>query len=126
MNEIKNKLFEMMDKLNPDFSRPQKEGVDVKTLSPEDQNLFKSMFDVDEMRGASGPNYDGNYIRTKKFRFWDEPEGKQFQSEVERQIQEFNSKSIGHDMVLKGLQDWDTDDDRTWDASYSFTFILKQ
>jgi hypothetical protein len=29
-------------------------------------------------------------------------------------------------MVLKGLQDWETDDDRNWDASYTFTFIPKQ
>lgn len=129
MNEIKNKLFEMMNKLNPDYSRPNKEGVPHEDISPEDQNLFNSVFNLEEydrLRGAHGPNYDGNYLTTRKFRIWDEPEGKQFRSELDRLAQEFNSKSMGHNIILKGFQDWDTDDDRYWDASYTFTFVPKQ
>ena len=126
MKDGKKKLFEMMERVNPDYNRPEKSGIEYEELPAEDQILFKQLFDIDNMRGAHGPDYDGNYIKVNKFWRWDSPEGKQFKSELEKEIQQFNSQSQNYDMILKGLQDWETDDDRNWDASYTFTFIPKQ
>jgi len=126
INESKAKLFEMMQKVNPDYVNEEVgKGVDFKQIIPEDQQLFNQVFGNPELRGASGPNYEGNYIKTRKFRFWDDAEGIVFRREVQNKIDAFNKQSIGFYMELKGLQDWDTDDDRTWDASYSFTFFPK-
>jgi len=128
MNKTKNLLFEMMGKVNSDYRPPQKGGIPYEEIAPEDQELFDLTFQPEDsrLRGASGPDYNGNYLTTRNFRNWDSPEGKQFRDELNKKAEIFNSKSRGHDIILRGFQDWDTDDDRYWDASYTFTFIPKQ
>ena len=121
IRESREKLFEMMGKINPDT----KQGVPFEAIPEEDQGLFMQVFNNPELRGSHGPDYDGNYINTKEFRNWDEPRGNQYRNDLQVKADAFNKQAPNTQLVFKGFQDWDTDDDRYWDASYSFTFLPK-
>ena len=128
--ESQTRLFKNFKRLNENMG---KSGRPYNELSPEDKELFNQLFDYnpndtwDTIRSAAGPDYEGNYFKTMDFRDWDSPEGKAFRQELENKVQKFNAESQGHNMELKGFQDWDIEPgERTWDASWTFTFYPKQ
>ena len=95
------------------------------------QQTFNQLFGLDPsnkwgsgLRGAHGPEGEGNYLNVDEFRFWDTPEGKAYRQELDRKMAEFNQQA-SHDIKLTHIADWETDDDRYWNASWGFTFIPK-
>lgn len=124
--ESQTRLFKNFKRLDENMG---KSGKPYNELPAEDKILFDHIFDHDpnEMRSAAGPDYEGNYIRVTQFRDWDTPEGQAYRQELENKVQKFNVESQGYNMELKGFQDWDIEPgERTWDASWTFTFIPKQ
>lgn len=95
-----------------------------------DQDLFKEIFNPPSFIGSaagSGLNdngYEGSYVNVRGIHTWD-IDGKEIQNELNNKVKLFNEKSYDYNMEIVDYNDFDYDDDRTWDASYVFTFTPK-
>ena len=99
----------------------------VGNLSDSDRNLFKSLFDYNEVRLASsvseGKSIESNYMRVYGFRYWDEIEI----YNLSEKVKEFNSKSEESEMEINAYDDYEVewDNDRSYPASFRFSIKSK-
>jgi hypothetical protein len=108
-----------MDKQNLNYT--------LSNLSQKDLDLFKSLFDYSEVRGAMSANKnsvtESHYIRVYGFRYWDEKE----MNTLIKSVDDFNSKSESCEMRIDEYSDYEVeyDNDRSYPASYRFSMIPK-
>jgi hypothetical protein len=99
----------------------------LSNLSPKDLELFKSIFDYSEVRGAMSSNkesvIESHYIRVYGFRYWDLTE----MNNLSRSINNFNTQSESCEMRIDDYSDYEVeyDNDRSYPASYRFSIIPK-
>jgi hypothetical protein len=100
----------------------------LSNLSPKDLELFKSIFNYDEVRGSSSGSkeqlVESHYLRVYNFRYWDEIEV----NRIDEMVKEFNAKSESCIMKITDYHDYEVewDNDRSWPASFTFSIIPKQ
>lgn len=70
-----------------------------------------------ELRNSS----DGYYVETPKTKHWNSSEI----NKLKKTIEEVNSKTSELIFKLEQTMDYDWDDDRTWEASFSFSIVKK-
>ena len=132
MNQTRIKLSETMGKINPDIKKMTlnenvggnlQGGVNFSQISEEDQALFKSIFEDPSIRGAYMSGVEGNYVPVNWVRYWEDAD----KLKVQELVDQFNSQSTGHNMVLNGFEDYEVeyDHDRAWNASFMFAFLSK-
>ncbi len=93
----------------------------IGNLSPKDLELFKTLFNYDEVRSASSAKSDGtviesNYIRVYEFRYWDTDEVNTYNNK----IKQFNDKAESCTLEITNYDDYEVewDNDRSWPASF--------
>lgn len=105
------------------------ENKTIGNLKESDLELFKSLFDYEEVRSSSFTDVkkqisiDCNYIRVYSFRYWDEQEI----YKLNEKTTEFNSNSIYSDIQITSYEDYEMeyDRDRSYPASFTFSIISK-
>ena len=89
-------------------------------LNPEDLELFKSIFDYSELRGAfignKNESIEAHYIRVYGFRYWDSSSIEEYDNKA----LDFNSKTKNAKIEITSYDDYEVewDNDRSYPASF--------
>jgi hypothetical protein len=122
INEVK--LFKLMEDLNPGYVNPN--NVTFEKISPEDQALFKEIFDARNNIRKWFSDYENilempRYWNIRGGRYWTNEKKKA----IENNVNAFNQKSKDYTLVLKGFEDEDADDEGHVDVPFGFVFTFQ-
>ena len=90
--------------------------LEILSKNCECDNFLRSSFGSE-----SDHTYEGHYFRVTYLRYWNPNsiEG------LKNSIAKTNEQTQEYRFELKNVSDWDTDDDRYWDASFTFLAYKK-
>ena len=101
--------------------------LSINTISESDFDLLTSIFEISEFdirnfsKSTPDKTYSGNYIRVIDFRYWNDIE----MNNIIKLVDNFNLLSKNCEMIIDSYSDFLIEDDRYYEASFSFTFKPK-
>jgi hypothetical protein len=100
----------------------------INALSEKELEIFKSLFNYDNVYGISqssthGPTYRSSYVRMQGFKFWDDEEAIKLDDKVKYLNENLDGKYMEVTEYVDYENEWDND--RYYPAYFSFKIIKK-